>query len=94
MLSEKRIYYSNIMIPEDLKGVLTNLIKAKILPKKMSTKKVVHYLNSKEFHRKKLYEPQFKKILGRRRKGVRNFEFDTLKVIEFEMRSQGTIDFS
>ena len=60
----------------------------------MSTKKVVIYLNSKEYHRAKLYEPEFKKILGRRRKGIRNFEFDTLKVIEFELKSQGTIDFS
>jgi len=82
------------MIPKDIKSVLANLIEAKILPKTMSTKKVVVYLNSKEFHRAKLYEPQFKKILGRKRKGVRNFEFDTLKVIEFELKSQGTIDFS
>jgi len=82
------------MIPEELKSVLSNLIEAKILPKTMSTKKVVHYLNSKEYHRKKLYEPQFKKILGRQRKGIRNFEFDTLKVVEFELKSQGTIDFS
>ena len=94
MLSEKRIYYSNIMIPEDLKGVLTNLIKTEILPKTMSTRNVVLYLNSKEYHRKKLYQPQFKKILGRQRKGIRNYEFDTLKVIEFELRSQGTIDFN
>lgn len=82
------------MIPKDIKSVLTNLIEAKILPKTMSTKKVVSYLNSKEYHRAKLYEPEFKKILGRRRKGIRNFEFDTLKVIEFELKSQGTIDFS
>ena len=82
------------MIPKDLKGVLANLIEAKILPKTMSTKKVVRYLNSKEYHRAKLYEPEFKKTLGRRRKGIRSFEFDTLKVIEFELKSQGTIDFS
>ncbi|PHS67673.1 MAG: hypothetical protein COB12_02775 [Flavobacterium sp.] len=81
------------MIPEATKSVLSNLIEAKILPKTMSTKKVVRYLNSKEFHRAKLYEPEFKKILGRRRKGIR-YEFDTLKVIEFELKSQGTIDFS
>jgi len=92
MLSEKHIYYSNIMIPKDLKGVLTNLIETNILPRTKSTNKVVQYSNSKEYHRKKLYEPQFKKILGRRRKGIRNFEFDTLKVIE--LKSQGTIDFS
>ncbi len=82
------------MIPKDLKGVLANLIEAKILPRTLSTKKVVNYLNSKEFHRAKLYEPEFKKILGRRRKGIRKYEFDTLKVIEFELKSQGTIDFS
>ena len=82
------------MIPEEIKSVLANLIEANILPKTMSTKKVVNYLKSKEYHRAKLYEPEFKKILGRRRKGVRNFEFDTLKVIEFELKSQGTIDFS
>lgn len=82
------------MIPKDIKSVLANLIEAKILPKTMSTKKVVSYLNSKEFHRAKLYKPEFKKLLGRRRKGIRNFEFDTLKVIEFELKSQGTIDFS
>jgi len=82
------------MIPEDIKSVLSNLIEANILPKTMPTKKVVRYLNSKEYHRAKLYEPEFKKILGRKRKGVRNFEFDTLKVIEFELKSQGTIDFS
>jgi len=82
------------MIPEATKSVLSNLIEAKILPKKMSTKKVVRYLNSKEFHRAKLYEPEFKKLLGRKRKGKRKFEFDTLKVIEFELKSQGTIDFS
>jgi len=81
------------MIPNELKSVLSNLIEAKILPKKMSTKKVVRYLNCKEFHRAKLYEPEFKKLLGRRRKGIR-YEFDTLKVIEFELKSQGTIDFS
>lgn len=82
------------MIPKETKSVLANLIEAKILPKTMSTKKVVRYLNSKEYHRAKLYEPEFKKILGRRRKGVRNFEFDTLKVIEFELKSQNSIDFS
>ena len=82
------------MIPNELKSVLSNLIEAKILPKKMSTKKVVRYLNSKEFHRAKLYEPEFKELLGRRRNGIRRYEFDTLKVIEFELKSQGTIDFS
>ena len=82
------------MIPKDLKSVLSNLIEAKVLPKTMSTKKVVRYLNSKEFHRAKLYEPEFKKLLGRCRRGLRRYEFDTLKVIEFEMKSQGTIDFS
>ena len=82
------------MIPKDLKSVLANLIEAKVLPKTMSTKKVVRYLNNKEYHRAKLYEPEFKKLLGRRRRGIRPFEFDTLKVIEFEMKSQGTIDFS
>jgi hypothetical protein len=82
------------MIPEATKSVLSNLIEAKILSKTMSTKKVVRYLNSKEFHRAKLYEPEFKELLGRRRNGIRRFEFDTLKVIEFELKSQGTIDFS
>lgn len=82
------------MIPEDTKSVLANLIEAKILPKTMSTKKVVRYLNSKEFHRAKLYEPEFKELLGRRRRGLRKYEFDTLKVIEFELKLQGTIDFS
>ena len=82
------------MIPKDLKSILANLIEAKVLPKTMSTKKVVRYLNSKEFHRAKLYEPEFKQLLGRRRKGLRRYEFDTLKVIEFELKSQGTIDFS
>ena len=82
------------MIPNELKSVLSNLIEAKVLPKKMSTKKVVRYLNSKEFHRAKLYEPEFRELLGRRRNGIRRFEFDTLKVIEFELKSQGTIDFS
>jgi len=81
------------MIPEATKSVLSNLMEAKILPKTMSTKKVVRYLNSKEFHRAKLYEPEFIELLGRRRKGIR-YEFDTLKVIEFELKSQGTIDFS
>ena len=82
------------MIPEDTKSVLANLIDAKILPKTMSTKKVVRYLNSKEYHRAKLYEPEFKEVLGRKRKGMRKYEFDTFKVIEFELKLQGTIDFS
>ncbi len=82
------------MIPEDTKSVLANLIDAKILPKTMSTKKVVRYLNSKEYHRAKLYEPEFKELLGRKRKGLRKYEFNTLKVIEFELKLQGTIDFS
>ncbi len=82
------------MIPEDTKAVLANLIDAKILPKTMSTKKVVRYLNSKEYHRAKLYEPEFKQLLGRKRKGQRKYEFDTLKVIEFELKLQGTIDFT
>ena len=81
------------MIPEDFQGVLKSLIKAKILPKTMSTKKVVRYLNNKEYYRAKLYEPKFKEILGRRRKGIRRYEFDTLKVIEFELKLQGTFDF-
>jgi hypothetical protein len=59
----------------------------------MSTKKVVRYLNSKEYHRAKLYEPEFKEVLGRKRKGLRRYEFDTLKIIEFELKLQGTIDF-
>jgi hypothetical protein len=82
------------MISEDTKTVLANLIDAKILPRTMSTKKVVRYLNSKEYHRAKLYEPEFKEVLGRKRKGLRRYEFDTLKVIEFELKLQGTIDFS
>ena len=82
------------MIPEEAKSVLANLIEARILPKTMSTKKVVRYLNSKEYHRAKLYEPEFKKVLGRKRKGLRKYEFDTLKVIEFELKLQGTIDFT
>ena len=82
------------MVPEDLKLILANLIKSEVLPKKMSTKKVVSYLNSKEYHRAKLYRPEFKKILGRRRKNNgKNFEFDTLKVIAFELELQGTISF-
>ena len=82
------------MVPEDLKIILNNLIKAGILPKTMSTRKVVDYLNSKEYHRAKLYRVEFKELLGRRRKGAgKNFEFDTLKVIEFELELQGTISF-
>lgn len=82
------------MVTEDLKLILKNPIKSGILPKTMSTKKVVEYLNSKEYHRAKLYHPEFKELLGRRRKGAdKNFEFDTLKVIEFEMELQGTISF-
>lgn len=81
------------MIPEDLKGVLTSLIKAKVLPKTMSTKKVVRYLDHKEYYRAKLYGPEFKEILGRKRRGIRPYEFDTLKVIEFELKLQGTFDF-
>ena len=72
------------MVTEDLKLILKNLIKSGILPKTMSTKKVVEYLNSKEYHRAKLYLSEFEGPLGRRRKGVdKNFEIDTLKVIEF-----------
>jgi hypothetical protein len=82
------------MVTEDLKLVLKNLIISGILPKTMSTKKVVDYLNSKEYHRAKLYHSEFKEILGRRRKGDgKNYEFDTLKVIEFELELQGTISF-
>lgn len=82
------------MITEEYKLLLENLIDAGILPETLSTQKVVKYLNSKEYHRAKLYQPEFKKLLGRKRKGVRrNFEFDTLKVIEFERELQGTIKF-
>ncbi|TDI81241.1 MAG: hypothetical protein E2O83_01350 [Bacteroidetes bacterium] len=82
------------MVTEDIKLILKNLIKSGILPKTMSTRKVVEYLNSKEYHRAKLYLPEFKELLGRRRIGAdKNFEFDTLKVIEFEMELQGTISF-
>lgn len=81
------------MIPHEINTVLVNLIKANVLPKTMSTKKVVRYLNNKEYHRAKLYKPEYKELLGRQRKGVRNFEFDTLKVIEFEMTFQGNLDF-
>jgi hypothetical protein len=82
------------MITEEYKLLLKNLIDSEILPETLSTQKVVKYLNSKEYHRAKLYQPEFKKLLGRKRKGVkRKFEFDTLKVIEFELELQGTINF-
>jgi len=82
------------MVTEDLKLKLKNPIKSGILPKTMSTKKVVEYLNSKEYHRAELYLPEFEELLGRRRKGAdKNFELDTLKVIEFEMELQGAISF-
>ena len=58
------------MIPEATKSVLSNLMETKILPRTLSTKKVVRYLNSKEFYRAKLYEPEFKELLGIRTKGI------------------------
>ncbi|MCZ6595825.1 MAG: hypothetical protein O6943_13055 [Bacteroidetes bacterium] len=47
------------MVTEDLKLKLKNPIKSGILPKTMSTKKVVEYLNSKKYHKAKLYHPEF-----------------------------------
>lgn len=82
------------MVPHNLKLILTKLIDSGILSETMSTQKVVRYLNSKEYHRAKLYRPEYKKILGRRRKGAgKNYEFDTLKVIAFDLELQGTISF-
>lgn len=82
------------MLPDNLKLILSKLIDSGILPKTMSTQKVVHYLNSKEYHRAKLYRPEYEDLLGRRRKGAgKNYEFDTLKVIAFELELQGTISF-
>ena len=82
------------MTPEELKNVLTELIRSGILPKTMSTSMVVEFLDNSEYHRKKLYRKEFKEILGRSRKNKRgNFHFDTLKVIEFKMETQGTIRF-
>ena len=82
------------MVPDNLKLILSKLIDSGILPKTMSTQKVVNYLNSKEYHRAKLYRPEYKDLLGRRRKGAgKNYEFDTLKVIAFELELQGTISF-
>lgn len=82
------------MTSEELKNVLTDLIKFGILPKTMSTKMVVEFLDNNEYHRKKLYQPEFKEVLGRiRRKEGGNFVFDTLKVIEFKLETQGTIRF-
>ena len=82
------------MVPDNLKIILSKLIDSGILPKTMSTQKVVRYLNSKEYHRAKLYRPEYEELLGRRRKGAgKNYEFDTLKVIAFELELQGTISF-
>ncbi len=82
------------MTPEELKNVLADLIKFGILPKTMSTSMVVNFLDNQEYHRAKLYTPEFKDVLGRRRKRKGgNFEFDTLKVIEFKLETQGTISF-
>ena len=82
------------MTPEDLKNVLTDLIKYGILPKTMSTSMVVEFLDNSEYHRKKLYRPEFKEVLGRsRKKKGGNYHFDTMKVIEFKMETQGTIRF-
>ena len=82
------------MTPEELKNVLTDLIRFGILPKTMSTTMVVEFLDNKEYHRKKLYRSEFKEVLGRiRKKNGGNFEFDTLKVIEFKMETQGTLSF-
>ena len=82
------------MTSEELKNVLTDLIRFGILPKTMSTSMVVIFLDNKEYHRKKLYRQEFKEVLGRKRrvKGG-NFEFDTMKVIEFKLETQGTIRF-
>ena len=82
------------MTPEELKNVLTDLIRFGILPKTMSTTMVVEFLDNKVYHRKKLYRSEFKEVLGRiRKKNGGNFEFDTLKVIEFKMETQGTLSF-
>lgn len=82
------------MTPEELKIVLTELIRSGILPKTMTTRMVVDFLDNNEYHRKKLYRPEFKEVLGRTRKKRRgNFHFDTMKVIEFKMETQGTIRF-
>lgn len=82
------------MTSEELKNVLDDLIRFGILPKTMSTRMVVEYLDNNEYHRKKLYQPEFKNVLGRvRRNEGGNFEFDTIKVIEFKLETQGTISF-
>ena len=82
------------MTPEELKNVLTDLIRFGILPKTMSTAMVVDFLDNSEYHRKKLYQTEFKEVLGRiRRNKGGNFEFDTMKVIEFKLETQGTLRF-
>ena len=82
------------MVPHNLNLILTKLIDSGILPETMSTQKVVRYLNTKEYHRAKLYRPEYEEILGRKRKGAgKNYEFDTLKVIAFDLELQGTISF-
>lgn len=82
------------MVPHNLKIILAKLIDSGILSETMTTQKVVRYLNSKEYHRAKLYRPEYQEILGRRRKGGgKNYEFDTLKVIAFDLELQGTINF-
>jgi hypothetical protein len=82
------------MTPEELKNILTDLIKYGILPKTLSTRRVVEFLDNSEYHRKKLYQPEFKEVLGRsRKKEGGNFQFDTIKVIEFKLETQGTIRF-
>ncbi len=81
------------MIPEETHTVLYTLIKSGILPSTIPTKKVVALLNNKEYHRAKLYQPEYKKLLGARRKGI-GLHFDTLKVIDFMLKSEGTIVFN
>jgi len=82
------------MTPEELKNVLSDLLKFGILPRTMSTRRVVDFLDNQEYHRAKLYLPEFKNLLGRKRiKKGGNYEFDTLRVIEFKLEIQGTISF-
>lgn len=83
------------MISEETYTVLHTLIKSGVLPSTIPTKKVVALLNNKEYHRAKLYQPEYKKLLGARRKGIGlHIEFDTLKVIDFMLKSEGTIIFN
>ena len=71
------------MKPET-RNIVQRMIDKKVMPSSFTTTEVVELIGDKSMHRSKIVQPEYREILGAKRKGAGlHFEFDAMKVLEF-----------